>query len=220
MPCVCRTAPGWRLNMAFGQDPVFFDLLDKQAQIAVQAAQQFAALGKDFGGREQTAQALKKLEADADTVVHELVTKADAKFITPFDKEDFHSLAHALDNLTDFIEAAGARIMIYQLDKPRAEFAPMADLLRQAVEATAQAVSGLRNLKDHKQLDEVAQRIHTLENQTDDAYRTALGAIFNEAGADPLLVMKWKEIYDRIEIAADSCENVADLLGSMVVKYA
>ena len=206
--------------MPFGQDPIFFDLLDKQAQIALQAAQQFAGLGKDFGGREKAAATLKKLESDADELVHELVTKADAKFITPFDKEDFHALSHALDDLADFVEAAGARVALYRLDKPRPDFAPLADLLRQAYEATAQAVAGLRNLKHHKEMTETFTRIHSLENQSDQAYRQALGDLFNEPNADPLTVLKWKEIYDRMEISVDSCERVADILESMVVKYA
>ena len=206
--------------MAFGQDPIFFDLLDKQVQIAQQAAQQFADLGKDFSRREKAAEALMKLESDADEVVHDLVTKADAKFITPFDKEDFHALAHALDDVTDFIEAAGARVALYRLEKPRPDFAPLTDQLRQAVEATAQAVGGLRRLKDHKQMVETFTRLHSLENQNDQVYRKALGDLFNEDGADPLTVIKWKEIYDRIEIATDSCERVADILESMVVKYA
>jgi predicted phosphate transport protein (TIGR00153 family) len=206
--------------MAFGQDPVFFDLLDRQAQIAVQAAQQLAILGKDFGGREATAKSLKKLEEDADSIVHELVTKADAKFITPFDKEDFHALSHAMDEVTDLIEAAGARVSIYRLDKVRPDFAPMADLLRQCAEATAQGVAGLRNLKEHKKMEDGFKRVHTLENQADDLYRSALGSLFNEDDADPLMVMKWKEVYDRVEIATDSCEQVANLLENMVVKYA
>ena len=206
--------------MPFGQDPIFFDLLDKQAQIALQAAQQFAGLGKDFGGREKTAASLKALENEADGLVHDLVTKADAKFITPFDKEDIHALAHALDDMADFVEAAGARIALYRLDSPRPDFAPLAQLMHQTYEATAQAVSGLRNLKHHKEMTETFTKIHTLENQCDQAYRKALGDLLNGTDADPLTVIKWKEIYDRIEIGTDSCERVADILESMVVKYA
>jgi uncharacterized protein Yka (UPF0111/DUF47 family) len=110
--------------------------------------------------------------------------------------------------------------VIYRLDTPRPDFAPMADLLHQVCEATAQGVAGLRDLKKHDQMVESFRRIHTLENQTDDAYRAALGTLFNEEGPDPLYVMKWKEIYDHIEIAADGGERVADLLESMLVKYA
>ncbi|MBV9850500.1 MAG: DUF47 family protein [Armatimonadetes bacterium] len=205
--------------MRFGQDPLFFDLLDKQAQFAVQAAQQFAALSRDFGGRQKAAEAIRKLEMDADTLTHDVVIKADAKFVTPFDKEDIHALSHALDDMTDHIESAAARIALYRLDAPRPDFSPLADLLRQTVEATAQAVDSLHHLREHKQMQESFTRIHTLENQADEAYRKALGDLFNEAGADPLQVIKWKEIYDRIEIATDQCENVADILESIVVKY-
>lgn len=78
----------------------------------------------------------------------------------------------------------------------------------------------LRHLKDHKTLAPILVRIHELENQSDQAYRTALGDLLNGGDADPLMVIKWKEIYDRIEIVADECESVADVLESLVVKYA
>ena len=206
--------------MRFGQDSLFFDLLEQQAQMARQASQQFQALSQDLSRREEIAASIKKLESAADDLTHEVVNKADAKFITPFDKEDIHALTHALDDLTDHIEAAAARVAIYNLDKPRLDFASSTSLLAQAVDATAKAVAGLRNLHEAKQLAELFKRVHDLENQTDEVYRNALAELFNDDNANPILVMKWKEIYDHIEIAADQCENIADILESMVVKYA
>lgn len=204
----------------FHQDDVFYDLLEKQADAAHRAAQSLASLAADFGKSDTIAQAMKRIEDEADDLTHQLVNAADARFVTPLDKEDLHRLSNALDTVTDTVEAAGARVALYQLKTPRPDLAPMADLLVAVTGVTRDAVGGLRRLKDHKALEDTLVRIHDLENNSDQLYRTALGTLFNEAGAEPLLVMKWKEIYDRIEVAVDECEDVADILESLVVKYA
>lgn len=204
----------------FGQDPVFYDLLEAQAEAAHKTAQAFHSLTQDFGQAAQIAENVKRLEADADNFTHDLVNKADAKFITPLDKGDLHGLSQALDSITDTLEAAVARIALYQIAEIRPDLAPMTERLVQITQATREGVGFLRHIKDHKTLAPVLVRIHELENQNDQSYRTALGTLLNQSGADPILVIKWKEIYDRIEIVADECERVADLLESLVVKYA
>lgn len=204
----------------FGQDPVFYDLLEAQAEAAHKAAQTFQALSQDMSQAARYAEAAKKIESEADALTHDLVSKADAKFITPLDKGDLHALSHALDNITDTLEATVARVALYRLTQPRPDLAPMTERLVLITQATREGVSYLRHLKDHKGLSPILVRIHAMENQSDEAYRQALADLLNQDGADPLLVIKWKEIYDRIEIVADECENVADVLESLVVKYA
>jgi len=204
----------------FGHDPVFYDLLEAQAEAAHKAAQTLQALAQDLSQAPRYAEAAKKIESEADNLTHDLVSKADAKFITPLDKSDLHSLSHALDNITDTLEATVARVALYQLTQPRPDLVPMAERLTQITQATREGVAYLRHLKDHKTLAPILVRIHELENQNDQAYRQALAELLNGSGADPLLVIKWKEIYDRVEIVADECENVADILESLVVKYA
>jgi len=204
----------------FSHDPVFYDLLEAQADAAHRAAQSFAALASDFAQADRYAQALKKIESEADDLTHELVNKADARFVTPLDKEDMHRLSESLDSITDHLEAAGARVSLYKLTQARPDLPPLADILVRTTEATRTAVGILRHMKDHKSLEEIFVTIHALENESDQAYRTALGALFNEAGADALHVIKWKELYDRVELTVDECENVADILESLVVKYA
>lgn len=204
----------------FTHDPIFYDLLEAQADAAHRAAQTFAALASDFAQAGSYAQALKKIEAEADDLTHELVNKADARFVTPLDKDDMHRLSESLDSITDHLEAAGARVSLYRLTEPRPDLPPMADILVRTTEATRAAVGILRHLKDHKSLEEIFVTVHALENESDQAYRAALGALFNEPGADALQVIKWKELYDRVELTVDECENVADILESLVVKYA
>ena len=199
---------------------MFYDLLEAQAEAAHKAAQTFQALAKEMSQAARFAEAAKKIESEADGLTHELVSKADAKFITPLDKGDLHGLSQALDNITDTVEAAIARVALYRLTQTRPDLAGMTERLVQITQATREGVAYLRHLKDHKGLEPILVRIHELENQSDQAYRTALGELLNSADADPILVIKWKEVYDRIEIVADECENVADILESLVVKYA
>ncbi len=204
----------------FGQDPVFYDLLEAQAEAGHKAAQSFHALAGDFGQAPRYAEAVKKIEAEADNLTHDLVNKSDAKFITPLDKTDLHQLSQALDNITDTLEAAVARIVLYKLTQPRPDLAPMTERLTLITQVTVEGVQYLRHLKDHAGLAPILVRLHQLENESDQDYRQALGTLLNDEGGDPFLAMKWKEIYDRIEIVADECENVADMLESLVVKYA
>ena len=204
----------------FGQDPVFFDLLEAQAEAAHKAAQAFHALTEDFKQAPQIAENIKRIEADADSLTHDLVNKADAKFITPLDKGDMHGLSQALDNITDTLEAAVARIALYRITQVRPDLPPMTERLVQITQATREGVNFLRHMKDHDALAPLLVRIHDLENDNDQLYRAALGMLLNADNADPILVIKWKEIYDRVEIVADECERVADILESLVVKYA
>jgi len=204
----------------FGQDPVFYDLLEAQAEAAHKAALAFHSLTEDFGQAAQIAENVKRLETDADNLTHDLVNKADAKFITPLDKGDMHGLSQALDNITDTLEAAVARIALYRITEIRPDLAPMTERLVSITQATREGVNFLRHMKDHDALSPLLVRIHDLENENDQLYRAALGTLLNQNGADPMLVIKWKEIYDRVEIVADECERVADILESLVVKYA
>ena len=204
----------------FGHDPVFYDLLEAQAEAAHKAAGTFHGLAQDLSQAERYAETAKRIEADADTLTHDLIRKADDKFITPLDKGDLHGLSKALDNITDTIEAAIARIALYKLAEPRPDLIPMTGRLVALTEQTHAGVRYLRHLKDYKSLSPILVRIHQLENENDDDYRVALGTLLNDDKANPITVIKWKEIYDRVERVADECENVADMLESLVVKYA
>ena len=204
----------------FNQYGPFFDLLEGQADAAVRAAKVFQSLSRDFGQATVLAENIKRIESEADDLTHQLVTKSNEQFMTPFDKEDMHTLSHALDDVTDHIEAAAARIVIYRLTTPRPDLSGLVDVLVQSVEASHEAVGILRHIKDHKPLEQIFRRIHELENKGDQGYRQALGDLFSEDKPDPLSVMKWKEVYDRIELTADACENVGDMLESVIVKYA
>lgn len=202
------------------RDTAIYDLLESQAEVAVKAAVAFVEMAKDFGNLAQHAELLDKLESEGDDFTHELQNKIATVFITPLDKEDLRELSQALDDVTDLIEAAAARAELYSLKGPRADLLPAAELLLQLTELTRNAVKELRNgFTKSKTLRETLREIHTVENHSDRAFRKALKNLFDEPGIDALTVIKWKEMFDRIEHASDKCESIAAIIGTIIDKY-
>jgi predicted phosphate transport protein (TIGR00153 family) len=210
-----------RINLRlFGRDLTFYTLLESQAGKAHQAALVFHSLSKDFSRLQEYVDRIAEIEHEADEVTHQLANKTDATFVTPLDKEDLHALSSGLDDITDFIEAATGRIALYRLAEPRPDLEPLVALLVEITKVTAEAIGQLRHGRPREAMHGVFVRIHEIENESDDRFRKALADLFNAPNPDVLMVIKWKEIYDRVEIAVDKCEDVANVIESVVVKYA
>jgi len=206
--------------LLFGKDMTFYDLLEAQAAAAVRAAETFHALSQDFAHSAEHIHALDEIEHEADELTHQLARRTDTTFVTPLDKEDLQKLSSNLDDVTDAIEAAAARIAIYRLTAPRPDIEPLVRLLVEITQAVHEAVGALRHGRDRNALQPRFIRIHEIENESDTCFRKALTDLFDTPNPDPLMVIKWKEIYDRIESAVDKCEDVANVVESVVVKYA
>jgi predicted phosphate transport protein (TIGR00153 family) len=207
--------------LKFGRETVFFDLLDKQAQVAEQAATAFLAMVRDIENHTKHAKAIEEIEHRGDELTHQLQNKIVATFITPLDQEDLSEMSHVLDDITDYIEAVAARIELYRLTSSRPDLEPLAVQLVQITRLVVSAISELRNgFQKSQTLKETLKEIHTVENESDKLFRTALAGLFDEPGIDPLTVMKWKEVYDRVETSVDRCEDVAKILDNVIVKYA
>lgn len=203
------------------KESVLFDLLDAQANVATRTAVAFYDMAVDFNGLKAHAQKISDLEHEGDDLTHELQNRIATTFITPLDKEDLRDLSQALDDVTDFIEAAAARAELYSLCDPRAELEPAAKLLLEAAQLTEAAVRSLRSgFTTSVALRETLKEIHTVENQSDRMFRTALKNLFDQPGIDALTVIKWKELFDRIETAVDKCEDIAAIIGTIIDKYA
>jgi uncharacterized protein len=208
------------MSIKTGRDPDFYTLLDAQAGVAVRAAKQFRVLVGDFGNLNAHAATIDDLEHEGDDLTHQLQNKVAATFITPLDKEDLRDLSQVLDDITDAIEAVAARAELYKLKVAREDLAPLADLLVKATIVTEDAVKQLRNgFRKTEGLKDKLTEIHTVENESDQVFRKALGSLF-EDDIPPLEVMKWKEVYDRVETAIDKCEDIAKIIGTVIVKYA
>jgi uncharacterized protein Yka (UPF0111/DUF47 family) len=203
-----------------GQDGVFYTLLEKQADAAVRAAKAFQTMTLNFANVRDHARQIEDIEHEADDLTHELAKKLNSTFVTPLDKDDLQALSSALDDITDAIEATAVRIVLYRLTTPRPDLTPLSGYLVAVTETTLEAVCALRNLKHHEELQKTLIHIHEIENKSDDAFHQALDDLFNAPNPDALMVIKWKEIYDRIEIAVDKCEDAANIVESVVIKYA
>jgi uncharacterized protein len=204
------------------QDTVFFDLFDAQVDDVVQAAAAFQRLTEDFSRLHEEAMTLDEIEHHADGITHELANRADAMFVTPFDKEDISHLAGTLDDIVDLLDSAVSRMDLYKVEAPPPELAPLGKLMAEIAGLVAEAVKGLRQLKHRSKVRQLFIEIHRVENECDELYHQALSRLYDLPDPTPaglLRLMKWREILERLEMAVDRCEDAANVVESTVVKY-
>ena len=205
------------------QDSAFFDLFDAQVEAVVEAAAAFARLAEDFPRLREETKTLDEIEHRADGITHELANRVDAMFVTPFDKEDISLLSGTLDDIVDALEAAVSRMVLYWVGSPPPELLPLSRLMTEITGLLAQAVKGLRRINQRDELRRLFVEIHRVENESDTVYREALRRLYDVKEPTPaslLELMKWKEILDRLELSVDKCEDAANVVETMVVKYA
>ncbi len=199
----------------FPREESFFGLFNQMAENILQGGRMLRDLFDDYKDVEPKAEAIKAVEDRGDEITHEIIDRLNRTFVTPFDREDIYDLAKQLDNVLDWIEAAAARMAVYQIPRPTREAQEMAHVILNACEAIVEAV---RNLRKLDQLDGPVREINRLENLADHMQRDAVAALFaSNAGA--IEVMKWKEVYDTLEEATDQAEDVANVLESIRTKH-
>jgi uncharacterized protein Yka (UPF0111/DUF47 family) len=201
------------------RDRTFFDLFEKAAGIVVHAAETYAQLARDYAQRDDHVARIRQLEHDGDEIAHRTFDHLDQTFVTPFDREDIETLILRMDDVIDEIDAAAKRLVLYRIPAPSPWLIKQTDVLVKACRLTADGVGRLRNLKRPNGLHDVLVEIHHLENVGDDNNHAALAELFDQAG-DPLLVMKWKEIYELTERAIDKCEDIANAIRGIQLKNA
>lgn len=159
---------------------------------------------------------IKNLEHEADNLTHDIIERIDRTFVTPFDREDIHALASHLDEVIDLMDGTARRATIFRIEKPR----PAAVVLAEVLVRAAKCVEvGVRDMKIPKRVAEVTRDLKALEEEGDAIYHEAMGDLFSEGG-DTLEVVKWKDLYDKIEDALDECEVVGQVLQSISLKNA
>jgi len=198
----------------FPREEDFFVLFRKQAALVREGCSQLLEMVTAFDRLEERARQLKEVEHRADVVTHEIFERLNRTFITPLEREDIHQLASNLDDVLDAVEAIGSRVLLFQVGKPPAEAVRMATILTECAVQIEQAVD---NLKQMNNLISFTMEINRLENKADGISRQVTADLFS-GKHDLLDVMRWKEIYGRLEGAADKCEDVANAIESIVVK--
>jgi predicted phosphate transport protein (TIGR00153 family) len=198
----------------------FFDLFEQSAHNMVQAAQELKAMVHTWEDVPERAAAITELEHEGDTITHQIMAQLHRSFITPFDREDIALMAHALDDVIDFIDAAADSMLIYRIGKPSERALELADIITQAAVEVEKAMPRLRRSgAELRAVLENCVEINRLENMADKVYRSALAELFDNA-TDMAGIIKWREIYEQMESATDRCEDVADVLEGVALKHA
>lgn len=157
------------------------------------------------------------MENQGDEITHDIMIELSSNFITPFDREDIHSLATAMDDVADFIDASAKRIELYQIDVITEPMKQLADMVEQSVKELAVAIKEMRSLKNVIRLKEALVRINSIENHSDTIYNYAIAELF-KTEKDAINLIKVREILEHLETATDRCEDVADVIESILIK--
>lgn len=197
----------------------FYDLFDRAAELQVRAAAQFLDLVENFGDLPRRAEEIKRVEHELDGVVHDTMKLLHSSFITPIERGDIRRLIQALDSVADGVNAASSRLALYEIEQVFPPAQALARALLNACQAVQEAVRRLRHMPKLEGVLPLCVEINRLEDQADQIYREALASLF-KSGLDPLLVIKWKEIYEFVESATDCCEDVADMVEVIVLENA
>lgn len=210
------------LKFFLPKDKVFYTLfesasenLEKIASLLVKVVNE-----PDFGKRAALIKEMEDLEHQNDEVTHNIFIELGKNFITPFDREDIHSLATALDDIADFIYASGKKINFYRIDPTSDQgIQKAANAIQDAVKAVKQAVLELRNLKNTQKIVECVIRINSAENTADEIFDMSIEKLF-DSDVDAKELIKKRELYQVLEYVTDKCEDAGNVIESIVVKYA
>jgi uncharacterized protein len=203
------------LHRLLPREETFFDLFKEAAQNLLEAAKKLKAFVDDFRDVDKKAAEIKAVENKGDELTHAIIERLNRTFVVPFDREDIFGLAKAIDDVVDWIEAASARMVTYKVAESTPETQQLAQIIVDQCEAIVSAIGHLRAL--HRMSDPLRE-INRLENLADQVHREAIGRLFAEA-ANPIDVIKWKEIYETLEEATDQGEHVAHLLEGIHAKH-
>lgn len=169
--------------------------------------------------RRELIKEIERLEHIGDGITHEIFSALGTHFITPFDREDIHSLVSSLDDVVDFIHGSAKRIELYKVEHLPPAVVKLAELILQAAQELHVAVAGLRHMKDTNQIKQACVKINSIENHADDIFDMTIASLFEEE-KDAVKIIKMKEILSALETATDKCEDAANVLESIMVKNA
>jgi hypothetical protein len=197
----------------------FFALFEQGTQNAVKIAQQLKDMVYIWENVKERVGVINDLEHQGDAITHQIFDQLHRSVITPFDREDIALLAHSLDDVADFIHAAADAMLLYKIERPTHRAKEMADIVVQAVAEVEKAVSEMHDRVGRKQLLKRCVEINRLENIGDNVYRSAMAELFDDS-ANYNSLIKWREIYNHMESVIDRCEDIANILEGVAIKYA
>jgi predicted phosphate transport protein (TIGR00153 family) len=204
-----------RLSQLFApKEREFFDLFEEAGANIVRAAELLERMLGEWPDNSELARDVVVCEQEGDRITHDIIQRLNSTFVTPIDREDIYALASALDDVVDFIEETADFLSLYRIEASMDKATEMARILQQSSRAVAGAIPRLRTFKD---IHHFTVEVNRLENDGDRVLREALASLF-ERGIDPMLVIRWKDIFERLEDAIDATETVANILEGIVIK--
>ena len=204
------------LSRVLPREESFFKMFVQQAENVHAGTKALVAMLANFSDPQTQSRGIKELEHRGDTITHDLNTRLNKTFITPFDREDIHELSSKIDDVLDLADAAAGRLVIYRVKAIRPGVLELAQILEQAV---GQMVEAVRVLEKQDHILNYCIEINRLENEGDLISRGLIAQLF-EQEKDPVEIIKWKEIIEAIETAIDKCEDVANVIETVILKSA
>jgi uncharacterized protein len=206
-----------RLSQLFApREREFFDLFEEASANIVRAADLLERMLDAWPDHGEMARDVVVCEQEGDRITHDIIQRLNATFVTPIDREDIFALASGMDDIVDFIEEVADYLGLYRIEAPMEQAQQLARILHEATRQIAGAVPRLRTFRD---INHYTVEIHRLENEGDRVVRQSLASLF-ERGIDPMLVIRWKDVFERLEDAIDACETTANILQGIVIKNA
>jgi predicted phosphate transport protein (TIGR00153 family) len=203
-------------NFLRGSDRRFFDLFEQAGANIERAAGLLDEMLGEYPERRDLAREIRACEQDGDQLTHEIIRRLNQSVATPIDREDILQLASSLDDIVDYTEEVADYLGLYRIEAPMVQAQELAGVLGAATRQIALSIPLVRGFKD---ISEYTVEVHRLENEADRIVREAIASLF-EVGIDPMVVIRWKDIFERLESAIDSTERAAYILEGIVIKNA
>src|SRR5881227_1256270 len=201
-------------NLFAPRDRVYFELFEEAGQNIVHAVDLLDRMLTDFPDSKDLAREILDCEHEGDRITHDIVHRLNQTFVTPIDREDILALASALDDIVDYTEEVADYLGLYKIEAPMDQAIKLAHVLKTACRQISEAIPRLRN---YSYISPYTVEINRLENEGDRITREAMASLF-DGGIDPMVVIRWKDIYERLENAIDATERVANILEGIVIK--
>jgi predicted phosphate transport protein (TIGR00153 family) len=202
----------------FPREEKFFDQFERLINKIEEGGNFFMEMLENYEDVTSKVAKLKEIEHEADIITHKTYEKMHRTFLTPLDREDIYALVNKMDSILDMIEAAAIRMHLYNIKKPAPEVIQQAKILNKAIAKIKIIIHGLRDMKNAPIILEAGVDINTLENEGDVILRNTIARLF-EKEENPFELIKWKEIFERIEEAIDMCEDVSNIAEGIVLKH-
>ena len=192
----------------------FFDLFEEAGANIVLATDLLETMLEQWPDHGELARDIVVCEQEGDRITHDIIQRLNSTFVTPIDREDIYALASSLDDIVDFVEEVSDFMGLYRIEAPMDQALQLAHILHESARQLSQAIPRLRTFKD---IHHFTIEVNRLENEGDRVVREALASLF-ERGIDPMMVIRWKDIFERLEDAIDSTEKTANILEGIVIK--